>query len=342
MDTRVDLTIEGAAALLAAGEVVAFPTETVYGLGADATSEAAIAKIFAAKGRPSDNPLIVHIGSTEQLPQVVSEISDTARQLMDAFWPGPLTIILPKQAGIPENVTAGLSSVGVRIPAHPVALSLLKAANLPIAAPSANMSGRPSPTQARHVADDLSGKIAGILDGGIADIGLESTVIDCTSTPPTILRPGGVTRAEIEAVIGAVHMAVSLENPESAPKSPGMKYTHYAPRAPLFQVRGSDAFFRRVIAETQAEGKRVGILVPEEQRDYVADCVLTCGSIGDLLSVSKRLYDALREFDAYELDVIYLAPFYAEDLGEAITNRLQKASGHRVIEEYKEFPCRLN
>ena len=333
MDTRFDLTIEEAAALLSAGEVVAFPTETVYGLGADATSETAIAKIFTAKGRPSDNPLIVHIGSTEQLSQVVSEISDTARQLMDAFWPGPLTIILPKQAGIPENVTAGLSSVGVRIPAHPVALSLLQAVKLPIAAPSANVSGRPSPTQARHVTEDLSGKIAGILDGGAADIGLESTVIDCTSTPPMILRPGGVTQAEIEAVIGTVHMAVSLQDPESAPKSPGMKYTHYAPHAPLFQVRGSDAFFQRVIAEAQVAGRRVGILVPAEQRDHRADCVLICGSTKDLAAVSKRLYDALREFDQHELDVIYLAPFYAEDLGEAITNRLQKASGHRVIEE---------
>lgn len=333
MDTRFDLTIEEAAALLAAGEVIAFPTETVYGLGADATNAAAIAKIFTAKGRPGDNPLIVHIGTTEQLPQVVSEIPDTARKLMDAFWPGPLTIILPKQPEIAENATAGLSSVGVRIPAHPVALSLLNTVKRPIAAPSANVSGRPSPTQARHVAEDLSGKIAGILDGGATDIGLESTVLDCTSIPPTILRPGGVTRAQMEAVIGTVHLAASLGDTEIAPKSPGMKYTHYAPSAPLIQVKGDDTLFRRVIADAQAEGQRVGILVPEQQGAYAADVVLTCGSMDDLQSISRRLYDALREFDKHALDVIYLAPFYAEDLGEAITNRLQKASGNRVIEE---------
>ena len=331
MDTRFDLTIEEAAVLLRGGEVVAFPTETVYGLGADATSAEAITKIFAAKGRPSDNPLIVHIGSTEQLSQVVSEIPETAQKLMDAFWPGPLTIILPKQAGIAENVTAGLSSVGVRIPAHPAALALLQSANIPIAAPSANVSGRPSPTQARHVADDLRGKIAGILDGGATEIGLESTVLDCTSTPPMILRPGGVTRAQIEAVIGSVVMAESLAEPESAPKSPGMKYTHYAPQAPLYLVQGDDARFRRLIAEARAGGKRVGILVPADQTDYVADVVLACGRAGDPLSVSKGLYAALREFDEHGLDVIYLAPFYTRDLGEAITNRLQKASGHRVI-----------
>ena len=332
MDTRFDLTIEEAAALLRRGEVVAFPTETVYGLGADATSAAAIQKIFTAKGRPGDNPLIVHIGLREQLSQVVSEIPEVAQKLMDAFWPGPLTIILPKQAGIAENVTAGLSSVGVRIPAHPAALALLQACKLPIAAPSANVSGRPSPTQARHVADDLTGKLAGILDGGATEIGLESTVIDCTSTPPMILRPGGVTREQIEAVIGSITIAESLTDADSAPKSPGMKYTHYAPRAPLYMVRGDDARFRCLIAEAQAEGKRVGILVPADQADYGADVVLTCGRIGDPLSVSKALYAALREFDEYELDVIYLAPFYGADLGEAIGNRLQKASGHRVMD----------
>ena len=341
MDTRFDLTIAEAAALLRVGEVVAFPTETVYGLGADATSAEAIAKIFTAKGRPNDNPLIVHIGSMEQLPQVVSEIPETAQKLMDAFWPGPLTIILPKQAGIAENVTAGLPSVGVRIPAHPRALALLQTVNLPIAAPSANVSGRPSPTQARHVADDLSGRIAGILDGGATEIGLESTVIDCTSTPPVILRPGGVTREQIEAVIGIVMVAEALAEPESTPKSPGMKYAHYAPQAPLYLVRGDDTRFRHLIAEAQAEGKRIGILVPADQQDYTADLVLTCGRIGDPLSVSKELYAALREFDEHELDLIYLAPFYTTDLGEAITNRLQKASGHRVIYE-EEFPCKLN
>ncbi|MCL2588625.1 MAG: L-threonylcarbamoyladenylate synthase, partial [Oscillospiraceae bacterium] len=176
-----------AAQLLRAGEVIAFPTETVYGLGADATSDEAVSKIFAAKGRPGDNPLIVHIGAVEQLVTVVSDVSDTAQKLMDAFWPGPLTVILPKHENLSELVTAGLDTVGVRMPSHPVALELLRTVQLPIAAPSANVSGRPSPTRAAHVLDDLSGKIAGVLDGGAAEIGLESTVIDCSVTPPIIL-----------------------------------------------------------------------------------------------------------------------------------------------------------
>ena len=320
------IDIEEAAALLRNKEVVAFPTETVYGLGADATCDEAVLKIFAAKGRPGDNPLIVHIGDTSQLDTVVSEVSDTAQRLMDVFWPGPLTVILPKHAGLSANVTAGLTSVGVRMPAHPVALELLRVAGLPIAAPSANVSGRPSPTKAAHVADDLDGKIAGIVDGGMAEIGLESTVIDCTVTPPLILRPGAVTKEEVEAVIGPVRVAESQKHMTAAPKSPGMKYTHYAPKAPMAMVKGSEAFFRQVIQEARDRGQRVGILVAQEHaKTYEADVVLIC--------TANRLYDALRAFDESQVDVIYSESFDEAGIGEAIMNRLQKASGHCVIEE---------
>ncbi|MCL2563499.1 MAG: L-threonylcarbamoyladenylate synthase [Oscillospiraceae bacterium] len=331
METKF-VSIEEAAALLRAGAVVAFPTETVYGLGADATSDAAIAQIFASKGRPGDNPLIVHIGDLAWLSSVVSACSDTAQRLMDAFWPGPLTVILPKHENLAERVTAGLSTVGVRMPSHSVALELLRAVELPIAAPSANVSGRPSPTRAVHVADDLDGRIAGIVDGGAAEIGLESTVIDCTVEPPVILRPGAVTRAEIEAVIGPVDVAEVRTDDVAAPKSPGMKYRHYAPKAPMTIVQGSEAFFRQVVAEARCAGKRVGVLVAEEHAHCCdADVVLTCGS--GQAAVARRLYDVLREFDSADVDVIYSESFSEVGIGEAIMNRLRKASGGRVIAE---------
>ncbi|MCL2408074.1 MAG: L-threonylcarbamoyladenylate synthase [Oscillospiraceae bacterium] len=334
METNCALTLEEAADLLRKNEVVAFPTETVYGLGAVATSDEAVAKIFEAKGRPGDNPLIVHVGDISQLENVVSEIPDMARKLMEAFWPGPLTIVLPKHASLSDKVTAGLNTVGVRIPSHPVALELLKKVNLPIAAPSANISGKPSPTTARHVADDLTGKIAGIVDGGEAQIGLESTVLDCTVEPPVILRPGGVSKEAIEAVIGReVIVHKSPENAESAPKSPGMKYKHYSPKAPMSIVKGDDIFFQYVINEAKTQGKKVGVLVTEENSSkYNADVVVTCGAGNDVESIAKRLYDALREFDEHDIDAIYSESFDETGLGAAIMNRLLKASGYRVIE----------
>jgi len=332
LKTKHSLTIQEAATLLQNGEVVAFPTETVYGLGADATSDAAIGKIYAAKGRPGDNPLIVHIGDAAQLDQVVSEISEKAKKLMDAFWPGALTIILPRQDGVSDAVTAGLETVGVRMPSHPAALELLRAVKLPIAAPSANVSGRPSPTTAKHVADDLDGKIAGILDGGMVEIGVESTVIDCTADPPVIFRPGGVTREEIEAVIGPVVIALPAKDADFAPKSPGMKYTHYAPDAPMAIVQGNGLFFQRVIDDAQRAGKRVGILVTEEHKTmYTADVILTCGNGQEPLSIAKNLYAVLREFNERNVDIIYSESFADTGLGEAIMNRLRKASGHRTI-----------
>ncbi|PER35193.1 threonylcarbamoyl-AMP synthase [Bacillus cereus] len=326
--------LKEAARLLRENEAVAFPTETVYGLGANAMDDEAIAKIFAAKGRPSDNPLIVHIGTKSQLDGIVREIPPVAEKLMEHFWPGPLTIILPRKEGISERVTAGLNTVGVRMPDHPVALALIEEANVPVAAPSANRSGRPSPTLASHVYEDLNGKIAGIVDGGATGVGVESTVIDCTSEVPTILRPGGITKEQLEAVIGNVSLDPALKDEKEKPKSPGMKYTHYAPKAPLSIVEGSREFIQRIVDEKKKEGFKVGVLTTEEyQHVYSADVVLSCGMRNDLASVATKLYDVLRTFDASKVDVIFSESFPNEGIGNAIMNRLTKAAGHHIITE---------
>lgn len=327
--------ITQAAAFLKNNEVIAFPTETVYGLGGNAESDEAVSKIFAAKGRPSDNPLIIHIAETAQLEDFVSSIPQSAVSLMEKFWPGPLTIVFNKKEGaLSELATAGLSTVAVRMPDHPLALALIKASGLPIAAPSANVSGKPSPTLARHVSEDLTGKIAGIVDGGPTGVGLESTVIDCTEIVPVILRPGGVTREQIEAVIGEVSVDPALKNTEAAPKSPGMKYRHYAPNAPLFLVNGSHAFLQKLVHEEQAAGKRVGVLTTEEAvGDYQANLVLACGRRNALETVATSLYETLRSFNAAEIDVIFSEMFPEEGVGQAIMNRLTKAAANQVISE---------
>ncbi|MED0935272.1 L-threonylcarbamoyladenylate synthase [Bacillus mobilis] len=326
--------LQEAAKLLRENEAIAFPTETVYGLGANAMNDEAIAKIFEAKGRPSDNPLIVHIGTKSQLDGIVKEIPPVAEKLMEHFWPGPLTIILPRKEGISEKVTAGLNTVGVRMPDHPVALALIEEANVPVAAPSANRSGRPSPTLASHVYEDLNEKIAGIVDGGATGVGVESTVIDCTSDVPTILRPGGITKEQLEAVIGTVSLDPALKDEKEKPKSPGMKYTHYAPKAPLSIVEGSREFIQRLVDEKKEEGFKVGVLTTEEyQHVYNADVVLSCGVRSDLASVATKLYDVLRTFDASEVDVIFSESFPNEGIGNAIMNRLTKAAGHQIITE---------
>lgn len=297
-------------------------------------NDEAIAKIFEAKGRPSDNPLIVHIGSKSQLKGIVREIPEVAEVLMKHFWPGPLTIILPKKEGISEKVTAGLDTVGVRMPDHPVALALIEEANVPVAAPSANRSGRPSPTLASHVYEDLNGKIAGIVDGGATGVGVESTVIDCTSEVPTILRPGGITKEQLEEVIGTVSLDPALKDEKEKPKAPGMKYTHYAPKAPLSIVEGSRDFIQQLVDQKKDEGYTVGVLTTEEyQHEYKADVVLSCGVRSDLASVATKLYDVLRTFDASKVDVIFSESFPNEGIGNAIMNRLTKAAGHHIIIE---------
>jgi L-threonylcarbamoyladenylate synthase len=327
--------ITQAALFLKKNEVIAFPTETVYGLGGNAESSEAVAKIFAAKGRPSDNPLIIHIADTAQLTEFVASIPETAQKLIDEFWPGPLTIIFQKKEGkLSELATAGLPTVAVRMPDHPVALALIKAAGLPIAAPSANRSGKPSPTLASHVYEDLNGAITGIVDGGPTGVGVESTVIDCTGSIPMILRPGGVTKEQIEAVIGEVDFDPALKNEATAPKSPGMKYRHYAPDAPLFLVDGSRSFLQNLVRELQASGAKVGVLTTEEAvTDYEADVVLPCGRRERLETVAASLYETLRAFNEAGVDVIFSEMFPEHGVGQAIMNRLRKAAGNKVIAE---------
>ncbi|WP_414635253.1 L-threonylcarbamoyladenylate synthase [Bacillus sp. NTK074B] len=325
--------IVDAAEILQQNEVVAFPTETVYGLGANATSDGAVEKIFKAKGRPSDNPLIVHISNKEQLEGLVAEVPADAAKLIDAYWPGPLTIIFKKKEGVfSGKVTAGLDSVGIRMPDHPVALSIIEAAGLPIAAPSANRSGKPSPTTAQHVIDDLEGRIAGVVDGGETGVGVESTVVDCTGSVPVILRPGGVTKEQLEEVVGKVEVDPSLKEGKGAPKSPGMKYTHYAPDAPVYLVDGTREDVQRFVDEKKEEGKKVGILTTEEYVGvYQADLILSAGRRDNLNTVAQHLYDTLRAFNRSDVDIIFAEMFPEEGVGLAIMNRLQKAAGYRVI-----------
>lgn len=327
--------ITQAADFIRNNEVVAFPTETVYGLGANACSDDAVRKIFEAKGRPSDNPLIVHIASIEQLEEIVEDVSDYAYQLIKAFWPGPLTLVLRKKANqLSTFVTAGLDTVAVRMPNHPVALEIIAKSGVPVAAPSANRSGKPSPTQANHVYHDLDGKISGIIDGGPTGVGVESTVLDCTSDIPTILRPGGITKQQLESVIGKVNVDQALIEEGHTPKSPGMKYTHYAPNAPVVIIDGSHKYMQNIINQYEEQGKNVGVLTTEEGLNHLqAQKVIACGTRKDLNTVAANLYDVLRQFDKEEVDAIISESFPLDGVGEAIMNRLLKAAGNNVIVE---------
>ncbi|NJP37378.1 L-threonylcarbamoyladenylate synthase [Alkalicoccus luteus] len=331
-DKAFQSAVDEAGAMLRDGKLIAFPTETVYGLGADARSDAAVEAVFQAKGRPADNPLIVHIADEQDALLAAAAVTETAEKLMQAFWPGALTIILPHNGTLSTKVTAGLPTVGIRLPDHPAARAVIRASGCPVAAPSANRSGRPSPTRAVHVAEDLDGRIAGVLDGGPTGVGLESTVIDCTVEPPLILRPGGVTQKEIENVIGAVGVDPALAG-DSQPKSPGMKYRHYAPEAPLTLLDGSAAFMREQISASRERGERVGVILTKDlagesgaEREYVLPD-------GDPETVARELYHALRTFKQTEVDQIFMQVITGEDLGFAVMNRLVKAAGGRVLTE---------
>ncbi|MDF2946735.1 MAG: Sua5/YciO/YrdC/YwlC family protein [Bacillales bacterium] len=320
------------ARLLREGEVVAFPTETVYGLGANALDKNAIKKIFEAKGRPSDNPLIIHISNKDDVNSLASNISDDAQKIMNAFWPGPITLVLKKKNEVPLEVTAGLDTVAIRIPNHKIALELIVRAGVPIAAPSANLSGKPSPTNAEHVLTDLSGKISGVLDGGETGVGLESTVIDCTCSIPIILRPGGITKEQLEEVIGNVEYDSHLSNEDYIPRSPGMKYRHYAPDAQFILVNADYNRFQTIITEAKSAGNRVGILVSDEGSKILsADVVVNLGSKRNLLDISSNLYKGLRNFNTEKVDVIYGETFEEVGIGVAIMNRLKKSSGDLVV-----------
>lgn len=314
--------------LLNNGEIVAFPTETVYGLGAVATDECAVKKIFAAKGRPSDNPLIVHIGTVEEVSLYTSYIPEVAKKCMEAFWPGPLTLVMKAKPNIlAPSVTAGLQTVGIRMPDHPVALKLLQTLKKPLAAPSANRSGKPSPTKADHVFEDLHGIIPCILDGGMTGIGVESTVLDVTLDEPVILRPGGVTKEMLEAVIGPVlEPSFEQQKIESTPKAPGMKYTHYAPNAPVYLIDANEEAIEAAIAQLKSEHK-VALLAPESLKHIKADYYFSFGEAHDLEQMSAMLYDALRACDKTDATIILATTTERTGVGTAIMNRLEKAAG---------------
>lgn len=336
-----------AAEILKSGGLVAFPTETVYGLGGDAKNPMAAQKIYAAKGRPSDNPLIVHIARTDQLKGLAAEVPETAEKLIRAFWPGPLTLILRKRQDVPYSTTGGLDTVAVRMPEHPVAWALIDASGIAVAAPSANASGRPSPTRAEHVAEDLSGKIDVILDGGDVGIGIESTIVDVTVKPSVILRPGYITKEMLEAVDGRVDLDPAItEKPAEGvrPKAPGMKYRHYAPRAELTLVAGSRSkVIERICREAkkaQSEGHIVGIIATDETESCYQKkpewIVKSVGSGKNLPAVARNMFRVLREFDQTNAEVLFAETFPEEELGQAIMNRLKKAAGYRIIQAENE------
>lgn len=326
--------MERAGALLQAGGLVAFPTETVYGLGADALNEEAARKIYAAKGRPSDNPLIVHIAEPKALERIVEKVPKEAEALAEAFWPGPLTMILPKKDCVPQGTTGGLSTVAVRMPSDEIARELIRQGGGYIAAPSANISGRPSPTTAQHVYEDMNGRIPLILDGGPVRIGLESTIVDLTEGCPVILRPGYITLSMIREVAKEAEMDRGLTADDSniRPKAPGMKYRHYAPKAELCSVEGP---MERVISyiNRNSAGSRTGIICTEETKGrYVNGDVKCIGSRKDEVSIASHLFAILREFDADGVERIYSESFDTPGLGQAIMNRLLKAAGHQRVD----------
>lgn len=334
-----DESLALAARLLSDGQLVAFPTETVYGLGANAMDAQAVQGIFEAKGRPGDNPLIVHIHDRSQL-DAICHVNRTALRLMDAFWPGPLTIILPKKEAVPMAVTAGLDTVAVRMPSHPVALAMLKAAGLPVAAPSANRSGKPSPTTARHVLTDMDGRIPLILDGGESDVGLESTVVSLVGERPCILRPGGVTQAMLESVVGPVDLAGSILRPlEKGEKalSPGMMYKHYSPDGQVTLIEGTEAdvvaALHRLYAHADSEGHRACVMCFTEHVAALSDCnPHDIGSREDASEVAHRLFDTLRRLDEEKMDVIFSEVVPPEGVGLAVMNRLGRAAAFRTVQ----------
>ena len=334
-----DKIIAKAAAIIRDGGLVAFPTETVYGLGADAMQASAAKKIYEAKGRPSDNPLIVHIADVSALRNLTDEVPGKAVKLAKAFWPGPLTMIVKKSAAVPYETTGGMDTVAVRMPNHPIALALIAASGTYIAAPSANTSGRPSPTAAEHVMTDLNEKIPLILDGGSVGIGIESTIIDLTEETPMILRPGYITQEMLQEVLGekvCMDPGIIASDSTRKPKAPGMKYKHYAPKADLVLVEGETdkvvARINELVREKQQLGQKVGVIATDETfLRYEADHVVSIGAREDEDAIARHLYKILREFDDWNVDAIYSESFATPRIGQAIMNRLLKAAGHQVI-----------
>lgn len=334
-----DEELAEAARIIREGGLVAFPTETVYGLGANALNEDAARKIYAAKGRPSDNPLIAHISCMEELEPLVKEIPEAGRKLAEAYWPGPLTMVFPKSEIVPYGTTGGLDTVAVRMPSDPIAGRLIALSGVPIAAPSANTSGRPSPTTAQHVWQDMNGKIEMILDGGPVGIGVESTIVDVSGPVPVLLRPGAVTMEMLEAVAGQVEIDPAIQGPpreDLRPKAPGMKYRHYAPHGDLTLIEGDlEAVVERINSlsrEREEEGCRVGVICTEETRErYHYGEIRSVGQRAKEETIAHNLFAVLREFDDLGVDYIYSESFSRDHLGQAIMNRLTKAAGYHVI-----------
>lgn len=332
-----------AANALQDGQLVGMPTETVYGLGADALNEAAVRAIFAAKGRPADNPLIVHVPSI-QAAESLCHIDDRSRRVMEYFCPGPLTLLLPKKPIVPEVVNAGLPSVAIRIPSHPVARRLLELSGVPVAAPSANTSGKPSPTTAQHVMDDLCGKLHSIIDGGCCQVGLESTVIDMTREVPTVLRPGGITPDMLLSVLDEVAVADSVLRPLKEGEkalSPGMLYKHYAPKGTLTLIKGSEQavqqLMKKLYAEVLQQQKTVQLFAFSEHLPAYEGCNVKCiGSLKEPETVARQLFAVLRQADAEGVDVLFSEVLPAEGVGLAVMNRLSRAAGFRTIDADRE------
>lgn len=315
------------------GGLVAFPTETVYGLGADALNPEAVAKIFRAKGRPSDNPLIVHISDKKQCFKLAININPTAEKLMETFWPGPLTLILKKNTIVPHITTAGLDSVAIRLPSNPIARELIIASGKPIAAPSANRTGKPSPTCAAHVLEDLNGRIDAIIDGGDTDIGIESTVVDVRGNIPVILRPGDVSKEDLEKTVGKVEIGYcdSKKHIEK-PLSPGMKYTHYSPRAEVILLEGNAENIKQKMAELvwkySSDGKKVGLLLTRELQEGInATEIISIGPSGEPSIAASRIFGAMRDMDLKGIEIILIdGSFTTTGVGAAVFNRLRRAA----------------
>ena len=332
--------LQQAAEILRQGGLVASPTETVYGLCANALDEDAVKNIYKAKGRPSDNPLIVHIADLSMLQPLVTEVSPIAKTLMERFWPGPMTLVFKASSLVPKVVTGGLDTVAVRFPSDPTITNLIRTSGLPLAAPSANTSGKPSPTNFSRVYEDLNGKIDCIIQGGDSQFGVESTVIDTTGEIATILRPGGITFEMLEEALGKVMMDPALGHKlkeGEVPKAPGMKYTHYAPNAKVILVRGEqDKVFEKInelVKTQQALGQKVGVMATDETLSYFkADTVYSVGTENDPRTIAAQLFEVLRKYDDAKMDIVYSLAFKTTGIGQAIMNRLEKSAGYHFID----------
>ena len=331
--------INEAGSILKGGGLVAFPTETVYGLGANALDKEAVKKIFEAKGRPQDNPLIVHISDFDEIDPLVLEIPEISKVLMKKFWPGPMTIILKKSTLIPYETSAGLDSVGIRMPSNQVARQIIKAAGVPIAAPSANISGRPSPTDVESCIEDLAGKIEMIVGGEKCPVGVESTVVDCTINPPCVLRPGGITLEMLKSIDNNIYIDPAImkkPDVDFKPKAPGMKYRHYAPKAPVKIIEGdiekTIAKINEIVQNYIDENKRVGIIATEETKNhYKNGIVVSIGTRKNMEEIARNLFLTLRNFDDTDVSVILSESFEEKGVGIAVMNRLKKAAGFDII-----------